>query len=256
MEQMIRDGRADRYPGNVELPSDEPTMNGHTAFSLLVLLWLSASAGCGNSGAIGHETTAGRTSEEDHSGQGHESPAATGHETPASPAEPDAKRVEIGETVHDLVVTDLAGKSWSLSDLQKRSESGVVSLTFWCTFCHSCRAMEARLQTLADDFRDKAAVLGVDASADDSAEKVEAFTRNNKVTVPVFLDADGRVADLFGIRLTTTTVIIDSSGVLRYRGQFDGQGITRAQNALEAVLEGREVAVEETEPEGCMIMRR
>lgn len=169
-----------------------------------------------------------------------------GHETPASSVDPHAKSLAVGEKVQDLVVTDLAGKSWSLSDLQKRSKSGVVSLTFWCTFCQSCRTMEASLQKMGGDFREKASVLAVDASAGDSAKKVEDFTRSKKLTLPIFLDADARVADLFGIRLTTTTVVIDKSGVLRYRGQFDGQGIAYAQNALESVLDGKEVAVKET----------
>ena len=215
-------------------------MTGNTPLSLVNLLWLLACAGCGDSGAMGH----------DHRGHDHAGQGATRHEEPASPADANARRLKVGEKVQDLVVTDLAGKSWNLSDLQKQSESGVVSLTFWCTFCHSCRMMEARLQKMADYFSAKAAVVGVDASAADSADKVEDFTRNKKFTVPIFLDSDGGVADLFGISLTTTTVVIDTSGVLRYRGQFDGSGIAYAQNALNAVLEGKEVAVKETTPAG------
>ena len=54
------------------------------------------------------------------------------------------KSVAVGDKVPDFTVTDVAGKAWTLSDLQKRTASGVVSLTFWCTFCHSCRMMDAR----------------------------------------------------------------------------------------------------------------
>lgn len=123
------------------------------------------------------------------------------HEADASPADPEAQTLRLGEQVPEFVVTDLAGESWSLSELQKRSQSGVVSLTFWCTFCHSCRTMEARLQKLADDHKDEAAVLGIAASAADTAGKVENFARSKQFRVPVFLDADGGVADLFGIQL-------------------------------------------------------
>src|SRR5687767_318608 len=70
---------------------------------------------------------------------------------------PQAKIVAIGDKVQDFAVTDLAGKTWTLRDLQKRTESGVVSLTFWCTFCHSCRMMDARFQKQAAEFKDKAA---------------------------------------------------------------------------------------------------
>lgn len=241
-------------------------MTAHPVLSLVGILL--ACAGCGSSGttareapapqeaAASQETAAAQeihagSGEDHHRGDhGHGDPRTAERGAPASPADAGAKRIEVGEKVQDLVVSDLAGKPWRLSDLQKRSKSGVVSLTFWCTFCHSCRTMEDRLQKLAADFSDKAAVVAVDASAADSAKKVEDFTRTKKFTVPVYLDANGAVADLFGVHLTTTTVVIDSSGVLRYRGQFDGQGIPHAENALEAVLGGQEVAVKETPPAG------
>ena len=161
----------------------------------------------------------------------------------ARPQEP--RKIAVGEKVPDFTVKDAAGKSWTLSDLQKRTESGVVGLTFWCTFCHSCRMMDAAFQKRAGDLKDKAAVVGIDSSAADTAKRVEDFVRDKKFTVPIFLDADAKAADLFGIRVTTTTVVIDKAGVLRYTGQF-----AAAESALTAVLEGKEVAVKETSPSG------
>ncbi len=162
----------------------------------------------------------------------------------------DSKRLAVGTKVPDFTVTDVAGKAWKLSDLQKRTESGVVSLTFWCTFCHSCRMMDARFQKVATEFNDKAAVLGIDASAADTPKKIEEFTREKKFSVPVFIDAEGKAADLFGVRVTTTTVVIDKTGVLRYHGQFGSADTPHSQNALRAVLDGKEVAVKETAPAG------
>jgi peroxiredoxin len=165
-------------------------------------------------------------------------------------ASQDPKPLAVGDKVQDFTVTDIAGKTWKLSELQKRTDSGVVSLTFWCTFCHSCRMMEARFQKAAAEYKDKAAVLGIDASAADTAKKVENFIREKKFSVPVFIDSDGKAADLFGVRLTTTTVVIDKTGILRYRGQFGAEDSPHAQNALRAVLDGKEVAVKETSPAG------
>lgn len=150
----------------------------------------------------------------------------------------------IGDKVPEFTLTDTAGKSWTLAELRKRTPSGVVSLTFWCTFCHSCRKMDAAFQARADAFKDKAAVLGVDASAADSPKKIDDFAREKKFTVPVFVD-DGKVAALFGVELTTTTVVLDKDGVLRYRGRFEP-----AEAALKAVLEGKDVEVKETPPAG------
>ena len=161
-----------------------------------------------------------------------------------------AKPLAVGDTVPDVELTDLAGKPVKLSELRARAPSGLVSLTFWCTFCHSCRMMDARFQKLADDHRGKAAVVGVDASAADDAKKVEDFAKAKGFTVPVVMDPAGKAADLFGVRVTTTTVLIDKAGVLRYRGSFDGPGGSHARDALAALLEGKDVAVRETPPKG------
>ena len=127
---------------------------------------------------------------------------------------------QAGGTVKDFEVADLTGKVWKLSELQKKTESGVVCLTFWCTFCHSCRQMDGHFQALAADYKDKATVIGIDASAADDANKVDAFVRARQFSVPVFMDKGGKVADLFGVKVTTTTIVIDKAGVIRYRGQF------------------------------------
>lgn len=162
----------------------------------------------------------------------------------AAPLAQDAAPVKVGGTVPEFTVTDTAGKAWTLAELRKRTSSDVVSLTFWCTFCHSCRMMDAKFQTLADDFRGKAAVVGLDASALDTPGKIDAFARDRKFTVPVFIDP-GKAADLFGVTKTTTTLVIDKDGVLRYRGRFDG-----AAAALKAVLAGEDVKVKETDAAG------
>jgi peroxiredoxin len=166
------------------------------------------------------------------------------------PAAQEPQAPAVGERVPDFAVTDLSGKRWSLAELRKRTASGVVSLTFWCTFCHSCRMMDARFQKAEADFKGQAAVLAIDSSAADTAKKVDGFVREKKFTVPVFMDPEGKAADLFGVRVTTTTVVIDAAGVLRYRGRFDVDGIPHARNALRAVLDGKEVAVRETPPAG------
>ena len=155
----------------------------------------------------------------------------------------------VGDKVPDFRVTDTSGKAWTLAELRKKSPSGVVSLTFWCTFCHSCRKMDARFDALAGEFAGKAFVAGLDASAADTAEKVETFRRERKFSVPVFMD-DGKAAELFGVRVTTTTLVIDKEGVLRYRGQFGPEDAFHAKAAVQALLDGKDVPVKETPPSG------
>lgn len=76
-------------------------------------------------------------------------------------------------------------------------------LTFWCSFCHSCRHVEEDLDQLAKEYKGKAAVFALDASAGETAEAVAQFAREKGLTLPILLNSDGSVADLFGTKVTT-----------------------------------------------------
>jgi thiol-disulfide isomerase/thioredoxin len=86
------------------------------------------------------------------------------------------------------------------------------SYSFWCTTCHSCRHVDQHLAKLAKDYSGKAVVLALDANADESAREVAAMLKNAGLDLPVSIDLNGKVADVFGITKTTTTVVIDGDG--------------------------------------------
>jgi peroxiredoxin len=159
-------------------------------------------------------------------------------------------RLAVGARVPDFEVRDLQGRTLRLSDLRKRTKSGIVSLTFWCSFCHSCRDVEKRLDRFAQDYKDQAVVAALDASAGETTAAVTAFAKKTRLTLPILMDAPGKAADLFGVKVTTTTIMIDGQGILRYRGQFLEGDQMRAKDALQAVLAGRPVTVQETSLQG------
>lgn len=163
------------------------------------------------------------------------------------------KPVQVGEKVPNFTTADLAGKAVTLAELQKRSKTGVVVLTFWCTICTSCRGMEGRLEALHKANQEKAGVYALDANASgETAQKVLEFMKQKRFTFPVLMDTNASVTNLFGVGETTTTLIIGADGVLRYRGRFDDPRAkaTYAADALGALLEGKPVAIKQTAPIG------
>lgn len=188
-----------------------------------------------------HKTRSGGRKGHGHGGNSH---AIDGKQGPAG--------VAIGAKVPDFEVT-LNGKRRKLSQLQRDpaiTKDGALVLTFWCSFCHSCRHVEPRLAKLAKQYAGKAGVLALDASAGETAEEIAGFLKKKGLNFPVALNAKGDVADLFGVRATTTTVIIDKQGVLRYRGQFADRSHAFAEDALKAVLSGGKVRVKKTRQKG------
>ena len=160
--------------------------------------------------------------------------------------------IAIGDKVPDFEVV-IEGKKWKLSELRKNPDmtsDGTLVLTFWCSFCHSCRHVEEHLNELAKQYQGTVGVIALDASAGETAEGVAAFAAENGLTLPIALSPGGTAADIFGTRVTTTTVVIDSDGVLRYCGRFSDQEHNFAEDALKAVLAGEEVPLKKTRQKG------
>jgi RNA polymerase sigma factor (sigma-70 family) len=161
--------------------------------------------------------------------------------------------IAVGARVPDFSVQTLDGKTVKLSDLQhdeKRTKKGVVVLTFWCSTCGSCRRVEHDLDKLAKDYAGQASVIALDSNSGEKAERIVAFAKEKGLGMPIVLDPSGRAADFFGAKVTTTTAVIDGNGVLRYYGRFKDGHLAYAEQALKAVLSGKEVEVKETPPDG------
>jgi hypothetical protein len=116
--------------------------------------------------------------------------------------------------------------------------------------------MEELLAKLAKEYSGKAAIFALDANDGDSAQDIRAALKKSGLALPVALDVDGRAADIFGITKTTTTLVIDGNGVLRYCGQFKTKDGVSAEDALKAVLAGKEVITATTDHKGCPILRK
>ena len=178
-------------------------------------------------------------------------PQESAHPSPATGSAP-VTRISIGDKVPDFEVT-INDKKWTLSQLRKNTEltsDGTIVLTFWCSFCHSCRNIDGNLNRLAQRYKGKVAVIALDASDGETTEEVTQFAKEKGLTLPIALNASGKAADIFGAKVTTTTVVIDKQGVLRYRGQFGSAGHPFTRDALEAVLHGQTVKVAETKHRG------
>jgi hypothetical protein len=92
-------------------------------------------------------------------------------------------------------------------------------------------------------------------------DEVREYARTAEFDFAVYKDIGNVMADRFGAQLTTDTFVIDTSRVLPYHGYLeDSPNETRAKTqglrrAIEAVLEGRLVAMPEGKAMGCGIRR-
>jgi hypothetical protein len=98
-------------------------------------------------------------------------------------------------------------------------------------------------------------------NANESWHDVESYSKRNGLEYPVYKDEGNQLADRLGARSTPEAFVFDRSGQLRYRGRIDdavNPARVRAhslRDAIEAVVQGREVREPQTRALGCSIHR-
>jgi cytochrome c biogenesis protein CcmG, thiol:disulfide interchange protein DsbE len=143
-----------------------------------------------------------------------ESPAATGGNASArGVAGGQATGSEVGATIPEYTAISLDGTRFDLSARRKN----VVLLNLWATWCAPCRYEIPELQAIHDKYRSKGfEVIGV--SVDESGvEAVQEFVDEYRMTYPVVLDPEGRMADILQTSVLPTTVMLDREGTIVWK---------------------------------------
>lgn len=122
----------------------------------------------------------------------------------------------------DFTLTDLAGKSWTLSKLRGK----VVLVNFWATWCPPCRKEMPDLDILAHRFAKQGLVV-LSLSDEDDHAKVASYVASHNINYPILLDTGGAVKDRFHVEGIPKTFIFSRDGKLaaqsidmRTQGQF------------------------------------
>ncbi len=165
-----------------------------------------------------------------------------------------------GGKLSDVRLQDASGATQSLQSYTGK----IVVLVFWSFKCPVSLAYIDRMQALADGYASRGAVVfGVASNDNETAEEIRANVSHLNISVPILLDADGVLAQELGATHTPEAFVLDSAGVLRYRGPLDNNRragergrIAYVENALDSLLSGRPVTPSEVRPFGCPIRRK
>jgi thiol-disulfide isomerase/thioredoxin len=125
-----------------------------------------------------------------------------------------------GKAVPAIPARDMAGQSVSLQALQGKA----VLINFWASWCEPCRAEMPSLQALAE--REKAQLVVLTINLKESPEAIARFVQFTGLTLPVLRDPLGDTARVWGIKIYPSTVLVDSTGLVRsvVRGALDWAG--------------------------------
>ena len=174
-----------------------------------------------------------------------------GSDVPAAPP--------IGSKMPVLKLATLAGESTGLSSYTNKNGLLVIFVSVQCPVSN---AYNERMEALAQEWRARGfGVVGINANRTESADAVAAHAREHNLNFPILKDNNNVLADALGASFTPETYLFDASGILRYHGRIDDSkdpsGISKRdlRDALEAIADGKPVAVSETKAFGCTIKR-
>lgn len=123
----------------------------------------------------------------------------------------------VGRTVPPLKLTTIDGKSLDLGALRGRK---AVYLKFWATWCVPCREQMPHFEKIQRGAGDDLQVVAINIGFDDTLAQIAGYRREHGLTMPIVRDDDGRLGELFGLRVTPQHVLIGKDGRIRHVGHL------------------------------------
>lgn len=178
-----------------------------------------------------------------------------------------AEANRVGKTIESFSLHDVYGKMRSLDEL---ADAKLVVVAFLGIDCPLVKLYAPRLEQLADEYAGRGvAFIGINSNRQDSPTQMANFARRYGLSFPLLKDPDNAVADQFEALRTPEVFVLDDQRVVRYWGRIDDQygigdatGYARPKihrrdlaEALNELLDGKEVSQPAVEAPGCLIGR-
>ncbi len=179
-----------------------------------------------------------------------------GGSDPKAGAEAAPAGVKIGQDAPAFELPDCQAKTHKLAD----HKNNVVVLIWSNRECPVWRPCVPDIKELQKKYADKGVVwLGIDSTDGHKPEQNVEFAKQHELTLPILMDPDGKVGRAYGAK-TTPHVFVISKGKVAYMGALHnnpGHDLAATEvrayvdDAVAAVLAGKDVPLAETKPWGC-----
>lgn len=171
--------------------------------------------------------------------------------------------LQLGDLAPDFDLSGVDGRSYSLRNF---ADSPLLVIVFSCVHCPYVVGSEERMMQFERDYRARGvAFVALNSNAettyaDDSFAGMQARAQERGFEFPFLHDKTQQVALAYGALKTPHYFVFDAARKLRYTGRMDdrprhpGEETTRElRDAVDALLEGQEIAVPLSNPIGCNV---
>ncbi len=132
---------------------------------------------------------------------------------------PGVSALDVGDAAKDFALRDSRNHLVTMSGVMSSSRKGIL-IEFLSVYCDACRKKTPDINELAEKYRPQGIGVISVALANDLAEVQNVIKRWN-ITYPLLADPDKTTYYLYDIHKVPQFFVIDSSGIIRYRGTGD-----------------------------------
>lgn len=172
-------------------------------------------------------------------------------------------KLKIGSSAPYFNLKGVDGKNYSLNTFIDKK---ILIVIFSCNHCPYVQAYEERIKSIQNDFLGKSVqIIAINSNEDinypeDSFEEMIKRSRERNYNFPYLRDETQEVAKAYGATHTPEIFLFDEQRKLRYHGKIDDNWkepekvkYNYLRDAIQEVLEGKEVSIAETFSIGCTI---
>jgi peroxiredoxin len=172
-------------------------------------------------------------------------------------------KLKIGSRAPGFSLPAVDGKFYSLSSF---SDKKILIVIFSCNHCPYVQAYEDRIIASQKEFeKNGVQIVAINSNddakyPDDSFEEMKKRATDKRFNFPYLRDETQEVARAYGATHTPQIFLFDENRKLKYEGKIDDNWqepnkvkSKYLRDAIEEVLDGKEVSVPETFSIGCTI---
>ncbi len=171
----------------------------------------------------------------------------------------------IGERVAQVATVELTNPDGERTTLREYDRAKVLVLMFMANRCPTARVYTERINAIQRDYATRGVqVVGINSDDQylfplESLPEMKRIATERRYEFPYLKDDTQELGKGIGAIVTLHAFVLDEQRAVRYRGRVDDSrdpNLARTRDlrdAIEALLEGREVKVPETRPFACAI---
>lgn len=143
----------------------------------------------------------------------------------AAPALAQDLGIPVGDRAPGGPLETLDGKTVDLSAYLGKSP---VVMEFWATWCGNCKQLEPAMRAAMAKHGAQVKFVTVAVSVNQSAERVKAWQKANKLGGELLYDRTGSVSGAYEVPATSYVVVVNRAGMVVYTGVGGTQNLDAA----------------------------